>query len=333
MRPATLALGSLLLAAVAAACGATGTGNGGFQGNTSGSGSGSQEAPPPLGVDSGTTTLTGDGGQSTGSGSGTTPQTPHACDPTSCTAAKGTCSKNVCTITEDPGGIPVATQLQLNATGSADPSFAFVYPYDRTVFPRGLISPTLQFAGTAPDAVMVHITYAAMDYTGYFGASPNHQIPAASWTAITEGAWASDLVQVSVTKLSGGKVSGPITEHWTVAQGNMRGQIYYETYGSKLAGGPDSVGIMSIAPGATAPTVLKKGCGNVCHTASADGSTLVANVAMGMSSASYDLEEQRGEDLRRAQHDVHLRRPLPGWQLRHVGDQLPHVDERPVAVA
>ena len=46
---------------------------------------------------------------------------------------------------------------------------------------------------------------------------------------------------------------------------------------------------MSIQPGATAPTPLKSGCGNVCHTASADGSTLVANVQLGFESASYDL--------------------------------------------
>jgi hypothetical protein len=93
-----------------------------------------------------------------------------------------------------------------------------------------------------------------------------------------------------MSKISGGKVTGPTTETWTIAQGNIRGTIYYETYGSTLAGGPLSVGIMQIQPGATAPVVVKKGCGNVCHTASADGSTLVANVSLGFSSSSYDLK-------------------------------------------
>jgi hypothetical protein len=281
--------GVLLVVALAGACGPQRGNNLGFQGTSSDSGTGVHDAPPALGKDSGTTSLKKDGAASAGSDAATQGP-PHACDMPSCTAAKGTCTNDVCTITEDPGGISIATQLQLNGSGTADSSFAFVYPYDHTVFPRGLISPTLQFAGTAPDAVMVHITYSAMDYTGYFGASANLQIPAASWTAITEGAWATDLVQVSVTKVSGGAVTGPVTEHWSVAQGSMRGQIYYETYGSQIIGGAGGVGIMSIAPGATAPTALKKGCGNVCHTASADGSTLVANVAMGMSSASYDLK-------------------------------------------
>src|SRR5208283_5652057 len=102
---------------------------------------------------------------------------------------------------------------------------------------------------------------------------------------------ATDTVVVSVTKLSGGQVSGPITESWSVAQGSMRGQIYYETYGSSLIGGLGGVGIMSIAPGATAPTPIAKGCGNVCHAASADGSTLVSSTGpIGVNSISYDLK-------------------------------------------
>ncbi len=215
----------------------------------------------------------------------------HGCDPT-CAAAGGQCMNKVCVLHENPGQITAAAEQELQGSGTADPAFTWLYPYDQTVFPRGLISPTLQFGGAAPEAIMVHVTYSSMDYVGYFGgaSTAQAQIPAASWSAITEGAWASDLVQVSVTKLAGGKVTGPITEHWSIAQGSMRGQIYYETYGSALAGGPDSVGIMSIAPGASAPTVLKKGCGNVCHTASADGSTLVANVALDFASSSYDLK-------------------------------------------
>jgi len=219
------------------------------------------------------------------------PPSPHGCDAT-CAAAGGQCVNKVCTLHENPGQVTATTQQALQTGGSADASFTWLYPYDATVFPRGLIPPLLQFGGAAPDGVLLHITYSSMDYVGYFaGSSPGQlRIPAASWAAITEGAWASDVVQVDVTKISGGKVTGPITERWSIAQGSMRGQIYYETYGSPLAGGPDSVGIMSIAPGAASPTVMKSGCGNVCHTASADGSTLVANVALGFSSASYDLK-------------------------------------------
>jgi hypothetical protein len=227
------------------------------------------------------------GSDSSGGGGG-----PHVCD-VSCTAAGGTCSGGDCTLNENPGGVSSGNQGALMGGGSADSLFNWLYPYDQTIFPRGLISPTLQLDGmTGADAVWVHIVFPGMTYSGFFGASTplRVQLPTATWTAITEAAGPLEPVSVSITKISGGKVSGPATETWTIAQGNIRGTIYYETYGSPLAGGAESVGIMQIQPGATTPTVLKKGCGNVCHTASADGSTLVANVSLGFSSSSYDLK-------------------------------------------
>src|SRR6185437_12604888 len=46
---------------------------------------------------------------------------------------------------------------------------------------------------------------------------------------------------------------------------------------------------MKIQPGATTPTMVKKGCGHVCHTASADGSTLVSAISL-TGSESWDLK-------------------------------------------
>jgi len=241
----------------------------------------------PLGGDA--TTLGNDAGHDSGPGA------PHGCD-ISCMTAGGTCANNACTLKQNTGNLTATQEQQLAAGGKADPAFAFVYPYNGTVFPRGLISPTLQFAGTAPEAILVHITYSSMNYIGFFGAGASGdaasvQLPDLVWKAITQGAAATDNVVVAVTKISDGQVSGPVTQSWTIAQGNMRGQIYYETYGSAILGGPASVGIMSIAPGATAPTPIASGCGNVCHSASADGSTLVsATGGFGLASISYDLK-------------------------------------------
>src|SRR6185437_4812225 len=124
---------------------------------------------------------------------------------------------------------------------------------------------------------------------------------------VTHAVGATDALQVTVTSVSGAKVTGPLTESWHVAQGSLRGTIYYETYDSQIiAGGTagagglggilgsvlaeaSGIGIMKITPGATQPTPLKAGCGNVCHSASADGSTLVAATTTA-SSASYDLK-------------------------------------------
>jgi len=285
-----VAASAALSAAFSTACGSSG-GSGFHTGTDAAVVAPMMEAGRTLGVDSGS--LKSDGATSLGSDTGTPGQgqAPHGCDP-SCASAGGQCVAKVCILHENPGGISAAAEQQLSGPTMSDPTFTWLYPYDATVFPRALIAPTLQFGGSAPEAFKVHITYSSMDYIGYFAGSSvsSVKLPAASWVAITEGAFATDTVQVSITKLAAGQVSGPITESWTIAQGSMRGQIYYETYGSTLAGGAASVAIMSIAPGASAPTVLKSGCGNVCHTASADGSTLVANVALASASASYNLK-------------------------------------------
>ena len=245
------------------------------------------------------------GGSSSGSGSGAS----TGCDPT-CTAAGGTCSGASCALSENPGKVATATQTALQGSGKADASFAWVYPYDGTVFPNGLVAPTLQFGGAAT-AEYVHMTSKNLDYQGYFAVNTsqglNVPLPQKSWDAITHAVGATDILKVSVSKVSGTTVSGPITESWTVAQGSLRGTIYYETYDSTILGGGGAdagglgailgsvlaeatgIGIMKIQPGATQPTPLKSGCGNVCHAASADGSTLVAATTIA-SSSSYDLK-------------------------------------------
>jgi len=288
-------LGALFLAVtLAGACGSnsSGTDPGASGGSDGGSSSGSSGGGS--GGGSGSSSGIGTFGDSGGSSSGSTPP-PLTCDP-SCQAAGGTCTAGACTISENPGSISTGDRSQLGSGGSADTAFKWLYPYDKTVFPRGLLPLVLQFDGTAYDAALVHVSFTGMDYEGYYGPPSGTlkanqlQLSAPVWTAITSAAQATSAVKVEITKLSGGAVTGPITETWTIAQGTIRGTIYYETYNSRLLASGGGVGIMKIQPGATAPVALKGGCGNVCHTASADGSTLVANVTIGVSSASYDLK-------------------------------------------
>jgi len=274
-----LGLGGLatiaLAAVVAGACGSNPmTSNfGSSSGGASSSGTGASSGGASSGASSGTN-LGGSSG-SASSGSSSSGGGPTQCDP-SCAAAGGTCTAGSCTINENPGSVSTGNQTTLGGTGTADSAFAWQYPYDKTVFPRGLLPLTLQFAGTNFDAAKVTVTFPGMNYTGFYGpgaSADQIKFSAATWTAITAAAGATSPVQVQVTKVVSGAVSGPVTETWTIAQGNIRGTIYYETYGSEILGGAESVGIMKIQPGATAPTPLKSGCGNVCHTASADGST------------------------------------------------------------
>ncbi|HEY8090173.1 MAG TPA: hypothetical protein VIF09_20070 [Polyangiaceae bacterium] len=278
----TLACGAVAVALVTA-CGSSSPGK---TFGTPGADGGGDDAAG----DGGFGTFGDSGGQGHDGGGGTQP--PKGCD-SSCPAAGGTCQNNSCILSENPGAIDPTTIGQLQGGGTGDATFAWLYPYDKTVFPRGLLPPTMQFAGVVPTAIYVHITCASLDYKGYFkgGSGPLRlALPAAAWTAITNAASGpTDPLVVQVTKIANGQVAGPISESWPVAQGSLRGTIYYETYGSQLAGGLGSVGIMQIQPGASKPVVMQKGCGHVCHTASADGSTLVASTSL-LASASYDLK-------------------------------------------
>jgi hypothetical protein len=279
---------STIVAAIAGAnCSAAGA-SGGTGGDGQG-GSSSNSGPSATGTGAGSNTGGFTSGTSTSS-SGTGGGKPD-CDP-SCQAVGGTCNAGVCTIVDNGGNVDPGTRGKLDVGGNGDGSFAWLYPYDKTVFPRGLIPPQLQFAGAPPDALEVHATAPGLDYKGYFAASNPARVRISDpmWKALTLAVHAKDNLHVEVTKISGGQAAGPIKEDWTIAQGSLRGTIYYETYGSQILGGAASVGIMKISPGALQPTIIKSGCGNVCHTASADGSTLVAATFLSFGSASYDLK-------------------------------------------
>jgi hypothetical protein len=271
MKIGTLLLVSVIcVAASASACGSKGFGDGNDAGG---------DAPSQSDV------AFGDSNQSDGSKK-------SGCDAT-CVQAGGTCTAGVCTIVDNAGSVPNATQQQLETGGSADPQFAWLYPYDKTVWARGLLPPTLQTDGTSASNAYVHITCSTLDYKGFFGPSGPVRIALSQpmWNAVMGAVSSSkEAVKVEVTKVLNGNITGPIGESWYVAQGSLRGTIYYETYDSQIAGGLGSVGIMKIQPGSATPTVVKSGCGNVCHTASADGSTLVANTGFPGGSASYDLK-------------------------------------------
>jgi hypothetical protein len=201
---------------------------------------------------------------------------------TAVTATVGTVSAStiltvVLQITDNPGNVASGTQTQLQGGGTADSAYKWLYPYDGTVFPRGLAAPVLQFAGAAPDAVYVQVSFSTLTYQGFYGASNPGQVTLSPqlWTTITESASGTDAVKVQVTKISGGQVTGPITETWRIAQGSLKGTVYYSSYDSPLANGG---AVLTIQPGAAAPTVLMGGGSGcvVCHAVSADGSTIVA---------------------------------------------------------
>jgi hypothetical protein len=296
----TLVLSSAVLVSLVFACGTNedGLGLAGRDGGTTGGGgSGGDDASiGGIVTDTDATVPGGEGGAVTQDAGSAAICQDLAC---LCGLGGGAWDGTTCTITENPGALSPAVQGQLGGTGT-DAAFKLVYPYDGTVFARGLLPPTLQWNGTgSATAARVRIQGPGIDYTGYFGASnPGRaRIDPRAWDAITMAPGPRDTLRVQVTKIAGGQVSGPVTQSWKVAPGNLRGAIYYETYDSPIAGGLGGVGIMKIAPGASRPAPIASGCGNVCHTASADGSTLVSSTGFILGSQVLDLRNN-GAPLR-----------------------------------
>lgn len=204
-------------------------------------------------------------------------------------------------IAENPANLPGGDQAALKAGGNADNTFKFLYPYDKTVFPRGLDAPVLQLAGTAPDAVYVRLRTetGSFEYEAFLpGTNPMRiEIPALIWRGLTKSAGPGEKVNVEVTKRSGGQIAGPARETWTIAQGSLKGIIYYNTYNSPAAF--NSGAVMRIKPGANADVLLGRKAANepeycvVCHSVSANGNRLVAGVnwesGNPIDSSSYEL--------------------------------------------
>jgi hypothetical protein len=182
--------------------------------------------------------------------------------------------------------VPSGTVTSLLAGGAVDSAMKWLYPYDQTVFPGGIMGPVLQWAPQSggADAVYLHMKSQIFEYKGCFGKTSPMQltIPATAWA----GAWnqsngSADPLSVEVTTIAGGKVSGPITEHWTFALGSLKGLIYYNTYTSPQVGNNGAV--MVVKPGTSMPTPLLAITGTSpvgpcisCHSLSANGSMIVA---------------------------------------------------------
>jgi len=152
-------------------------------------------------------------------------------------------------VTRNPANLSAADQAAFS-TPDTQPSGTMLYPYDKTVFARGLPAPELMWAGGAVgDAWLVHLHEAHYDAKIYAIADPpsDVQIPQDVWDGLTASNAGED-AQVDVLRLSGGQAHAAMHETWTVAQGSLRGTIYYWAVNTGQ--------IMKIGPGATSPDVV-----------------------------------------------------------------------------
>jgi hypothetical protein len=183
---------------------------------------------------------------------------------------------------------PATLMALQNPTGNGQAqALTLLYPYDQTVFPRGLLAPLLQWDWVFGDADAIRIqlrtSSGSFSWTGTFarpailqqtsGPFVRHPIPQDIWTMATNSAGGPtsgsvpDRLTMSLVVAHAGKAYGPVTETWTIAPARLEGTIYYNSYGTALVqnsatDGLDfyqkqyGAGTLAIAPGATAPTLV-----------------------------------------------------------------------------
>lgn len=190
------------------------------------------------------------------------------------------------------GPVDPATLAVLDGVPTRDGT-VLLYPYDQTVWPKELLAPLLQWTpARSYDAVRITLECSLFSFQGSFAktATPflHHPVPQAAWQQLSE--WcAGRSVSVRVVFAAGGVAYGPLTATWKIANGSLKGVVYYNSYGTRLAKnysgalGPDPTfggATLAIRGSSTEPALVAGGNGGpaqcrVCHTVSADGSKLL----------------------------------------------------------
>jgi hypothetical protein len=215
--------------------------------------------------------------------------------------------------------MPTIMALQSPTGSASSQGLTFLYPYDKTVWPRGMLAPLLMWSWSPgdADAIQIKITSASglFSWTGTFGRPPilgmtggkfiRHPIPEDVWEAATNTvSGPSDPLTVSLTVAKNGVGYGPITETWNVAPARLTGTVYYNSYGTQLvknwaaldhAGHSVGAAILGVRSGDTGPTLVvgvnsptnaqgnpanDSGC-RVCHVVSSKGRWLLTQSEQG----------------------------------------------------
>jgi hypothetical protein len=200
----------------------------------------------------------------------------------------------------NPGMLSAAAQASLTAATTADPNVtAFAYPYNATVFPRGLLPPEQMWnGGAAGDSYSIHFTAPSFDLTVFTSADPPSRftLPTATWNSLTESA-AGATVAVELHRLTGPLAYVSAKQTWTIADANLRGTIYYwainqgQIFQINLTAGTRNP-VFDSGPSASLGTPVPanasmplsppwedNGAGKrcvACHSVSKDGSTLTS---------------------------------------------------------
>lgn len=178
--------------------------------------------------------------------------------------------------TFEPEPVDPVAKGALDNANQNDPTATLLYPYDFTVFPRGLAGPTMQWSGGADaDVYKIHVQSPTFELDWY-GAVPNPSrwnfpiVPDDIWLKLTDSS-AGDLT-VELRRYDGLSAYTSGTRFWSIAPANLAGTIYYWAV--------NQGDVLRIQPGASAPEqFIQKPPGVTCvacHSVSRDGSTIVA---------------------------------------------------------
>ena len=193
--------------------------------------------------------------------------------------------------TSEPNPVDPGIKDGFGMAVDPDPAMVLLYPYDKTVFPRGLTGPTIQWNGTlAPDTFYIHVTSPTYELEWYGVVPPKSRwnfptMPSSVWPKIT--ASNDGAITTEIKRFSNNNVYGIKPQTWFIAPANLAGTVYYwEINNGK---------VVRLPVGASKPEKFleeKQNTCIACHSISADGSTLSASYAGGWSPwASWNIAD------------------------------------------
>jgi hypothetical protein len=207
---------------------------------------------------------------------------------------------NAVDVSSAPSGY---TNASFTGSATVADNITVLYPYSGTVFPLGLPAPTIQWSngGTTANAVRVQLRYPAGSGSQFTwsGILPENQTlptptlagqprafpPQNVWNAFQQTA-IGNTADIVIQRIVGGVLREPNPPiNITFATDQLKGTVYYQSYGTNLVynycctydGASFGGATLSIQPGALAPTVTAGTSSQcvVCHSVASSGANLL----------------------------------------------------------
>ncbi len=204
-------------------------------------------------------------------------------------------------LTQNAAAATPQVQHQLDGASTPDAGVTWAYPYNGTVWPRGLNAPLLMWNGGAPsDVYMVKVQNSTFELDSFINApnAPTAQVPfdEVTWQQLVDSS--DGKTSFKVARWDGTNATVVADHDWSIAPASMRGTIYYwsNNLGRVLRikpGSPTPDDFANQAPLDDPNQYTPSSCLMTCHTVSADGSTLVSGG--GIFGGSYNLASSQPE--------------------------------------